>query len=172
MRSDGLFGGLILLIIGLIGLLIYFPNYQQLTYTFGQLGRVINPQMEQTYNQLIEYVIGMTISLLAGLFLIVYGAVSNPSISPKKLEAVKETNLTNLRSKQESLEWKFISKDESAEIIYRSMLSSSLGLLLILVGFMGGVIQFLGAIMNQVMFFMFLIGLALSVYGIFNLYKF
>jgi hypothetical protein len=171
MRSDGLFGGLILLIIGLVGLLIYFPNYQQFT-DIGHLGRMVNPQMQQTYNQLIEYVIGMTASLLAGLFLLVYGVASNPSISPKKLEAVRQNTSANLLHKQKSIEWKFISKDESAEVIYRSMLSSSIGLLLILVGFMGGVIQFLGMVMNQVIFSIFVIGLALSVYGIFNLYKF
>jgi len=166
-----LLGGLTLVLIGVMGLIIYFPNYQQVTFTIGQLGGAINPLLQQYYNQALEYLIGMALSILAGLSLILYGAVSTSSISPLNEEPAMQTSFTNLLLRQKQLGWKFILKSENSEIIYRSMLSSSVGLILILIGFMGGVDQLLEVTINQAMLIIFLIGLALSVYGIFNLYK-
>jgi conjugal transfer/entry exclusion protein len=79
MRSGSFFGGLVFLIIGVAGLFVYFPNYQQLTSTLGQLGRAIDPQLQQTYNQVLMYVIGSAAAILIGLALLIYGAASKPT---------------------------------------------------------------------------------------------
>lgn len=167
MRNDGFLGGLILILIGVVGLLIYYPNYLQLTSTIGQLEGAITIHLQQIYNQTIEYVICMVLSILSGLSLILFGALTNPRMS----QSMKQEASANLQSIQKYQGWKFILKSENSVIIYRSMMSSSIGLLLILVGFTGGLNQALEATINQSMLIIFLVGLALSVYGILNLYK-
>ena len=73
--------GVVFLIIGVAGLFIYFPNYQSLSSTLGQIGRAVDPQLQQNYNQVLMYVIGSAAAILIGLALLIYGAASRPKTS-------------------------------------------------------------------------------------------
>jgi hypothetical protein len=81
MRTGSLFGGLVFLIIGVAGLLVYFPDYQQYTSTLGQVGRALNPELERAYNQILIYVIGSAAAILMGLALLIYGVASKSKTS-------------------------------------------------------------------------------------------
>jgi len=81
MRSSSLIVGVVFLIIGVAGLFIYFPNYQSLSSTLGQIGRAVDPQLQQNYNQVLMYVIGSAAAILIGLALLIYGAASRPKTS-------------------------------------------------------------------------------------------
>lgn len=156
-----------MILIGGIGLLIYYPNYLHLSSAISQLEGTINVQLQQFYNQTLEYMICMFLSILSGSSLILIGVLS----SPRTYQSIKQEISVNPQNLQKYQGWKFILKSENSEMIFRSMLCSSIGLLLILVGFTGGVNQALETSINQSMFVIFLVGLVLSIYGIFNLYK-
>ena len=81
MRTGSLFGGLVFLIIGVAGLLVYFPDYQQYTSTLGQIGRALNPELERAYNQVLIYLVGSAAAILIGLTLMIYGVASKPQTS-------------------------------------------------------------------------------------------
>jgi uncharacterized membrane protein YqhA len=81
MRTGILIIGVVFSIIGVAGLFIYFPNYQSLSSTLGQIGRAVDPQLQQNYNQVLIYVIGSAAALLIGLALLITGATSKPKTS-------------------------------------------------------------------------------------------
>jgi uncharacterized membrane protein (DUF106 family) len=79
MKTVVLFIGLILLAVGAIGIFYFWSDYQNLSTVLGQIGASLDPALKQRYNNLQIYIIGSIVAIIAGLGLIIYGALSNSS---------------------------------------------------------------------------------------------
>jgi hypothetical protein len=77
MRSSVFLAGIVLIAIGALGIFYYYPQYQNLSSTLGQIGQAISPELKQQYTNLQIYLGSFIVAAILGLGLVVYGASTN-----------------------------------------------------------------------------------------------
>jgi hypothetical protein len=73
MRSGIFFVGLFILIAGAVGLLYYYPTFEQLSSNYSQIGMLAYPQIMSYYNTIQQYMIASIIGVISGIAIIAMG---------------------------------------------------------------------------------------------------
>lgn len=100
MRGAALYFGAIMIFLGILGLILYYPSYQALSYPLSPLG----PELLLKYYEIERYVYAFEIALSLGLLLTWYGLrPETPVKKPVEKSVVTEFNEGDLTERMSKL---------------------------------------------------------------------